>query len=35
VSFDREGAIVFRPGKDEGQRDPGKPYAFGRGSVVE
>jgi hypothetical protein len=35
VSFDRDGAVVFAPGTDEGRRDPGKPYEFGPWSVIE
>jgi hypothetical protein len=35
VAFDREGAVVFAPGKEEGHLDPGKPYEFGPWSVIE
>lgn len=35
VSFEREGAFIFRPGKDENRRDPGKPYDFGPWSVTD
>jgi hypothetical protein len=35
VAFDREGALIFASGKDDGRRDPGKPYDFGPWSVIE
>ena len=35
VSFEREGAFIFPPGKDESRRDPGKPYEFGPWSVTD
>ena len=35
VSFEREGAFIFAPGKEESRRDPGKPYEFGPWSVIE
>jgi hypothetical protein len=35
VSFERDGAFIFRPGKDENRRDPGKPYDFGPWSLID
>ncbi len=35
VSFEREGAFIFPPGKEENRRDPGKPYDFGPWSLID
>ena len=35
VSFEPQGAFIFKPGKEESRRDPGKPYDFGPWSVLE
>jgi hypothetical protein len=35
VSFEREGAFIFMPGKQESRRDPGKPYDFGPWSLID
>ena len=35
VSFEREGAFIFTPGKEESRCDPGKPYEFGPWNVNE
>ena len=35
VSFEREGAFIFMPGKEENRRDPGKPYDFGPWSLID
>lgn len=34
ISFERAGAFIFPPGKEENRRDPGKPYDFGPWSVL-
>lgn len=35
VRFEREGAFIFPPGKDESRRDPGNPYEFGPWSLTD